>query len=668
MTRSVTAFGIALSLLVMAAPPAAAADDSITFFGGGWGHGVGMGQWGAYGMAKNGSSADAIIRHYYSGAEVGTLGVDVTGPDRVWVNILNGAAATTLVTKQIFNPGVAITYTNGVDSLPVASGQSATVTMSDTTCTVAAPAGSISSATCVIDATWDGEADSPTSRFEIAGVTPYGGSPTTCTNPNWNTGGSPVPCQYARGVMHIRPDDDTPSFHLVMEMDVDDYLLGIAEMPYSWGDTGGQEALKAQAIAARSYAVHRAVVRGDPAGRPSCWCHVYDTTADQNYVGWGHGLTTWINATNDTARVVYWHSFDDIPQGHIPIQAFYSSSTFGATEPNDIGFGGAPVPYLRSVPDPFSANPSFNSRAVWSKEISLSSLASTLGMNSVLTAAISEYSVSGAASKITFFGDGGPLTRRTRDLRTPLGLLSPQITGLAVPSVSGPENVGIHDPTTGIWGLRTSTGDTVSFYFGNPLDIPYAGDWNGDGTTTLGLYRQSTGFLFLRNSNTQGIADINIYYGNPGDLPVAGDWNGDGTDTVGIFRPSEAKVYLRNSNTQGIGDLSFFFGEAGDVPLAGDWDGNGQDSVALWRPTTNEVFFDNDLDGIADFVYVYSGASATDRVVAGDWNDDGTDTLGVYRPADGAFYLRDTYQQAFANLIIVMGEAHMSPVAGAWGF
>jgi SpoIID/LytB domain protein len=668
-TRSLTALAIAASLLVAAAPPVVAADDSITFFGGGWGHGVGMSQYGAYGMAKNGSSADAIIKHYYTGVTAGALGVDVTGPNRLWVNILKGAAAATLVTKQISNPGVAITYSNGVEMLPVASGQSATVTIEGTTCTVTAPGvGVISSPTCTIDATWDGDAESPTSRFEVASVTPFGGSPTSCTNPDWNTGGSPVNCQYARGVMHIRPDDDTASFHLVMEMDVDDYILGIAEMPYSWGDTGGQEALRAQAIAARSYAVHNAEVRGDPAGRPFCWCHLYDTTADQNYVGWGHGLANWISATNDTAGVVYWHSYNDRAQGHIPIQAFYSSSTFGASEPNEIGFGGGPVPYLRSVPDPFSADPALNSRAVWSKEISLSSLAATLGMGSVVTAAVSAYSPSGAASKITFFGDGGPVTRDTRNLRTLLGTLSAQFTSLRVPTVSGPDNAGLHDPTTGLWHLRTSTGDTVSFYYGNPLDIPYAGDWDGNGTTTLGLYRQSTGFLFLRNSNTQGIADINIFYGNPGDLPIAGDWNGDGTDTVGIFRPSEAKVYLRNSNTQGIGDLSFPFGEAGDMPLAGDWNGDGRDTVALWRPSTRQVFFDYGLDGVTDFVYSYAGADPTDRVVAGDWNGDGIDTIGLFRPADAAFYLRDTFQQAAANLVIGMGESNMSPVAGAWGF
>ena len=43
---------------------------SYTFTGRGWGHGVGMCQYGAYGMAKMGVKYDAIIKHYYTGVQV----------------------------------------------------------------------------------------------------------------------------------------------------------------------------------------------------------------------------------------------------------------------------------------------------------------------------------------------------------------------------------------------------------------------------------------------------------------------------------------------------------------------------------------------------------------------------------------------------------------------
>jgi hypothetical protein len=53
------------------------------------------------------------------------------------------------------------------------------------------------------------------------------------------------------------------------------------------------------------------------------------------------------------------------------------------------------------------------------------------------------------------------------------------------------------------------------------------GDWDGNGTTTIGLYRPSTNTYYLRNSNSYGAPDITIAsWGAPGDIPVVGDWNG----------------------------------------------------------------------------------------------------------------------------------------------
>ena len=44
--------------------------EGVRFTGRGFGHGVGMSQWGAYGMAKDGASAEEIIQHYYTGVEL----------------------------------------------------------------------------------------------------------------------------------------------------------------------------------------------------------------------------------------------------------------------------------------------------------------------------------------------------------------------------------------------------------------------------------------------------------------------------------------------------------------------------------------------------------------------------------------------------------------------
>ena len=62
----------------------------ITFFGRGWGHGVGMSQYGARGRALAGQTATEILAHYYAGTTLGT-----TNPARqIRVLVLTGYAAT----------------------------------------------------------------------------------------------------------------------------------------------------------------------------------------------------------------------------------------------------------------------------------------------------------------------------------------------------------------------------------------------------------------------------------------------------------------------------------------------------------------------------------------------------------------------------------------------
>jgi len=52
--------------------------------------------------------------------------------------------------------------------------------------------------------------------------------------------------------------------------------------------------------------------------------------------------------------------------------------------------------------------------------------------------------------------------------------------------------------------------------------VAVAGDWDGDGVTTIGVFR--TGTFFLRNSNSAGTADLTVNYGVPTDRPVIGKW------------------------------------------------------------------------------------------------------------------------------------------------
>jgi hypothetical protein len=217
-----------------------------------------------------------------------------------------------------------------------------------------------------------------------------------------------------------------------------------------------------------------------------------------------------------------------------------------------------------------------------------------------------------------------------------------------------PYPIGLVDPDTGIWQIAGDEGYVTSFFYGDPGDVPFVGDWDCDGTATPGLFRTSDAFAYLRNSNTQGIADIRFFFGNPSDVPLAGDFNGDGCDTLSIYRPSEQRFYIVNELGEdegglGAADFSFLFGNPGDKPVVGDWDGDGLDEVGLHRESSGFFYWRDTLDtGVADGE-IFFGDPA-DRFVAGDWGViDGEDTPGLFRPSDVTFYFRHTLTQGVAD-------------------
>jgi parallel beta-helix repeat protein len=233
------------------------------------------------------------------------------------------------------------------------------------------------------------------------------------------------------------------------------------------------------------------------------------------------------------------------------------------------------------------------------------------------------------------------------------------------------EPVGLVDTSRGMWHLHYGEGAMSSFFYGNPGDVPFLGDWDCDGNATPGLFRTSDAYAYLRNSNSQGIADIKFFFGDPSDIPLAGDFNGDGCDTLSIYRPSEARFYIVNElgeNDGGLGaaDFSFLFGNVGDKPVVGDWDGNGVDEIGLHRETTGFFYYRNTLTtGTADGQFFFGDPG--DRFVAGDWGIvDGADTPAMFRPSDITFYFRHTLTQGNADSSLAMGgTADWVPVSGS---
>ncbi|NLT05442.1 MAG: hypothetical protein GXY03_03935 [Solirubrobacterales bacterium] len=196
-------------------------------------------------------------------------------------------------------------------------------------------------------------------------------------------------------------------------------------------------------------------------------------------------------------------------------------------------------------------------------------------------------------------------------------------------------------------------------------DRAVAGDWNGDSTDTIGVFRPSTAMWYLRDANSSGSPDHYVNFGATGDIPVAGDWNGDGTDTIGVFRPSTAMWYLRDSNTNGSPNHYVNYGGAGHLPVVGDWNGDGTDTVGVFTPSTGMWQLRNSNTNGSPNIFVNFGGPGH-IPVAGDWNGDGTDTVGVFSPSNGMWFLRDSNTNGSPTYQYNYGSFIHAPVAGDW--
>jgi len=159
-------------------------------------------------------------------------------------------------------------------------------------------------------------------------------------------------------------------------------------------------------------------------------------------------------------------------------------------------------------------------------------------------------------------------------------------------SGSGTTKVGVFVPANGLWYLDTNgngawdgtpTDAIVSFGGGVDGAMPVTGDWSGSGTTKVGLFVPAAGLWYL-DVNGNGAWDgtptdalLSFGGGQAGAMPVTGDWNGSGTTRIGIFVPSTGLWYL-DMNGSGVWNgtptdliASFGGGLSGVMAVAGKW-------------------------------------------------------------------------------------------------
>ncbi|MEO7804672.1 MAG: SpoIID/LytB domain-containing protein, partial [Actinomycetota bacterium] len=313
--RAGVAIAIAASATLLRPQLAIAAPGTYTFFGSGYGHGLGMSQWGAKGAADAGMSHPQILSHYYQGTSV----VAHPMPSAIRVGLVQGVAEISMSADGPFDilvSGVVVRSGGPSQTWKVqrtTSGAFRIVPPTD-------PAFEVGGPSTGLEIRW-GEATLISTlghkyRYGPLLIDSYGS-----------------PGAYVlRAIIHVGPFER--------------YLYGLGEMPSSWNI----EALKTQAIAGRTYAIEKMERLGI---RQPCNCHLYSTVVDQAYVGYdkelGSFASNWKAAVDQTAGLVSKYA------GSL-IQAYYSSSSGGHTENNENVWGSSPVAYLRGVPDPWDLN------------------------------------------------------------------------------------------------------------------------------------------------------------------------------------------------------------------------------------------------------------------------------------------------------------------------
>jgi len=607
---------VTTALAVGAEPSAAASPEYIDVYGHGWGHGRGLGQYGARGYADSfGWSADQILAHFYGNTQSATV-----DPNQAFRVLLCDQEGVTICSAGGGIPSVIVTSGApfSVEGVTLAAGQALRLTrladrfrleQSPGGCNPTGPWAPVGGGTSLdrnqdIDSHVADPGDDKTKMLRV------------CT----------PKARYYRGVLDYTMDGVRP--RLVNTLGLDGYLKGVvpAEMPSAWNPA----AVQAQAVAARSYALADARFGLLADTCDTIQCQVYGGASSE-----AAASSAAIAATSGNVRV----------RNGAVISTEFSSSTGGWT-------AGGVFPAVEDLGDGVSGNPNHD----WNppRRITDDALEAAYGLGDFLSIEVTQRNGlgedGGRVLQVRITGTANTVTVDGNAFRGTFGLKSDWFTPIAQ-----------EPPKELSWTLRataTAGAPTTVVRYGGPNDRAISCDWDGDGDDTLGVY--ASGTWYLRNDLSPGPPSISVAYGAAGYTPVCGDWDGDGDETIGVYT-ADGWWHLRNSVTPGPPDISFRYGYTGALPVVGDWGGDDRDGIGVYDAGSWSLR-DTPSPGQPErsFSYGYGGALP----VVGDWDGDEVDGVGVFD--GGSWMLRETATPGQPNRWFDYGYRGPLPVTGRW--
>jgi SpoIID/LytB domain protein len=389
-------------------PPANAVPNEWIIVGSGWGHGVGLSQYGALGQALDGRSWQDILSHYYPGSSLSDSPVD----KQIIVGLSQDKTAV-FVRLDKFTDDAQLEMS--IDGNPVATIGSGTIIRIESNGNSVVTSGGD-----------DGRAESRGTGKKISFRISAGSGliNTNSGTPETNAGSalSSPGHRYKYGTLNVvygGDNDGRADLYTSISMRLaDEYPLGIAEMSSSWP----KAALVAQVVASRSYGLGKA----NSGIRGNCGCHIYNNATDQVYVGYSKESDPWRDAVNSALNGAGQPAV--LTFGGKAITAYFASSTGGRTMSTLDAWGGN-VSWSQSVDDNWSLN-ARNPNSRWGVRMSQSAMAAALGLSNVQSIDVVERYSSGAArTLVAKDSNGGSVTLSGRTFQARMKLKSTYVIG-----------------------------------------------------------------------------------------------------------------------------------------------------------------------------------------------------------------------------------------------